>query len=375
VATTEIVCSLDLGASTSKGVYDFISGKRKTTGVMTIGSMVSQIPISFLRQETVVCAEPENLAWIRYKQKDKNVILVGEIAKKYNSLIGSIDEVKYEKGIDKCLAFVGAIIVKHQLNPKDIEVTFNLLIPRDETKSKELVEETLRKKMSSFVFQNRLIEADLVKFVCCSEGLGGFFRRLEYLEEGKEWVKNKKLAILMLGHRNCSCIRIEEGGIQNAETIRLGYFDYLKDIQKNTIGQKIEELEIVVPKLGKDEENNDKVLATLIKSSNSKNRSVELKEIKKAIAESRKRFWYQLSNWMDSQVPQSLDEIQIYGGVSVELEQELFNKFNGTSSALYWGKETVEEMKNLPFAEYLVEQGLCRRFIDVFGMHKEFCTI
>lgn len=372
-----ITLTLDMGASISKALYNVKSlsefddhqCRENKTYSMYMDSEMIRVPEKMVKDESFgnFVSTPENSAWIKLKAKDANVVAFGLLARKFQALKqNQIYSVKYENALDKCLAFIGAIIKKHNLNPLKINVIINLLIPYDEFKSREIIKNNISKSIKNFYFQNIAIKSKLVKFNCFPEGFGGFVNRVD--SYGCEWVKDKKIAVLMIGHRNCTCLIFEKGNLFHGETIRTGFFDLIKDIQSNSIGQNINDLEYVVPKMNKDLNNSSKMISCLIKANNKKNQKNELEKIKTAIINSREKFWIMLSTWLDSQIPSYLNEIMIFGGASQYFQLEI-NQYYSWSN-IYWAVDTANEIQKSLFSEIDMEDKLPYRFVDVFGLHK-----
>lgn len=376
-----IFLTLDLGASISKALYTIdkfenLSMQRTTseTHIMYMSSEMIKLPQKMLEPENVsnLVGTPEDAAWIRLSSKDTNVTLFGLLAKKFQAMKqNQIHSVKYENALDKCLAFIGAIIKKHNLNPLRVKVNLNLLIPYDEFKSGEVIKRNIHKSIKSFYFQDLVIRAKLDEFDCFPEGFGGFIYRVDF--KGQEWLKDKKIAVVMLGHRNSSCLIFERGSLLSGETIRAGYFDFIKDIQNNSIGQKLEDLEFLIPRIKKVSSESDRILNSLIKANKKQNQNTELKSIKNAINLSKEKFWNRLSNWLDYQIPSYLNEIMIFGGASNYFQEEFQKSYHWSN--IYWGDDTINELKQLSFTELEHEQNLPHRFIDVFGLHQHVSKI
>jgi hypothetical protein len=377
-----------MGASISKGIYS-LKNFDDDPGVNldeTESSFLTEIYSMYMESEMITVPEkmivqdinvfnsniPEHLAWIKLKGRDTNVAVFGFLAKKFQAMKqNQIYSVKYENALGKCLVFVGAIIKKHSLDPLNVSVSVNLLIPYDEFKSSKIIEKNLQKSLKSFYFQGMAIKSKLVGFKCFPEGYGGFINRVDLY--GLNWLKEKKIAVLMIGHRNCTCLIFEQGNLLHGETIRSGFFDLIKDIQNNSIGQNTKDLEFLVPKISRDLSKSSEILSCLIKANNQENQKNELEKIKTAINNSREKFWNLLSNWLEGQIPSYLNEIMIFGGASQYFQPELEQYYSWID--IDWAVDTANEIQDLLFSEMTNNDKLPYRFIDAFGLHKHMSKI
>ena len=370
-----ITLTLDMGASISKGLYNLSTPEKNNlqTEISTTNHYmymesemitISEKMIGLLDFENSVNS-PENFAWIKLKSKDSNVTAFGLLAKKFKAM-KQTHEVKYENALDKTLAFIGAIIRKHNLNPLKIEVALNLLIPYDEYTSRENIQKNIQKNIQNYYFQDTLIQSRLITFNCYPEGFGGFINRAS--SKNQSWLKEKKIAVLMIGHRNCTCLIFDRGSLFHGETISTGFFDLIKDIKSNSIGQNLDDLEFIIPKYFEDLEQTENILFSLVKAHKKQNQKMELQKIKSAIHNSKQKLWNIISIWLDGQVPNYLHEIMILGGAAQYFQKELKDCFSWGN--IDWSTDIAKEINELFFSEFEREDKLSFRFIDVFGLHK-----
>lgn len=366
-----LTLTLDVGASIGKAIYSLKSSNPQRAAnefhYMYMDSEMIEVTESMLIDfETPHLVDsPEKSAWVKWKAKDEKIYAFGLLAKKLKAR-KKIHAVKYEDAIGKCAAFIGAIVKKHSLESHQLDLIVNLLIPYNELKSRQTIEANLKKTLPRFYFQNILIKAKLVQFRCLPEGFGGLLNRVNL--RGRQWLSQSKIAVIMIGHRNCSCLVLEQGSLYHGETIDFGFFDLIKEIQKNSIGQNVNDLEFIVPLIGKNGANADKVLPALLRSSSSDNKEKELISLKETISNSRQKIWQLIANWLDGQIPKALNETMIFGGASHYFHEEL-EKFCGWSN-IYWGKDIADKISNLESEELPNSTNLAIRFIDVYGLHK-----
>ena len=368
--TIQLNVSLDLGASSSKGMYSLHS--KNNPEVNTVNSIamepeIVEVPISLLKERLKCDAKPENVAWISYRAKDEEAVMVGTLAKKYVLKGNCIENVKYESATDKCLALIGAIAVKHELleiPESKLEICLNLLIPSDEKHSKKILEKNLRNSLKRFYFQERAISCKLMAFSLFVEGTGGL---LHFIGQNQSY-DEKTIVVLMLGHRNCSCLILKKGDFIH-DSVRLGYFDYVQSIKERSIGQKIEDLEYAMPQIDRDPDNSEFWINSLIRGNISANQEEERNRLISAIEVAKKLHWKKVSNWLDAKIPRRLDKMLVLGGASLSFKEELSKEFSWIEK-INWGEDIVAELE-----KFGVEKSMVDRFADVFSLHKQHFTL
>ena len=207
---------------------------------------------------------------------------------------------------------------------------------------------------------------DLIQFNCYPEGFGGYTNRV--LRNGETWAKDSVVAVLMIGHRNCTSLVFEKGKLISADTIRTGFYDLIRDVQVNTISQSIEDLEYLIPQLNKNSSKSSEILSSLVRANNSKNREAELDLIISAIDDSREKLWNKLVSWLENQIPNRLNELMIFGGGSYYFKDNLESFFSWIN--IYWGKDVINEIDRISGSNNELNSQLSLRSIDVYGLHK-----
>ena len=99
---------------------------------------------------------------------------------------------------------MGVIAESNNLNPKKISLQLAVLLPWNEYEDREKFYNKLKQYLSSFVFRGLSYSVELDKFICRPEG--GGLAAIHTRKKGKEWQQDKKLGILMFGHRNIAIL-------------------------------------------------------------------------------------------------------------------------------------------------------------------------
>lgn len=166
---------------------------KDTTFIQSIGELSSQIS-----------------GWVQLPPKKENkYYAVGKIAKDLGAT-SSIRTLKHEAFVPKILAAVAAIA--HMENIAADTFTLNLwcLLPYSEYSNREELEKSLSRALKGYWIKDYRIKADLRLYNCYPEGVGlalELRRRLGI----EEWKKQKKVALLIFGYRNTTCLFFENG--------------------------------------------------------------------------------------------------------------------------------------------------------------------
>ncbi len=372
-----LILSLDIGASLTKGFVTILSQGGKQIDPIKMESNVVELDRRCLSKiELLENISPENNAWIARKTtRSGKAIAVGALAKQFCDFkVVQIERVKYEYAVEKILAAIGAVIEKHELNRKGFEVAVNLVIPSDECEGRKDIEKSLKSQICQYQFRGEVIEGKLKTFNCYIEGQGGILYKAieEQLcreeNKGGNIFDNKKLGVIMLGYRNSSCLIFDKGSFSKEETERIGYFDFITDFRKQNVGQKISDLEEIIPRIGENEENKERIFKSLIRGERRNNQSKELKRLQETFEETKKTFWVRLQKWLDVHIPIAIDEILILGGTARQFKSEITEAYG--YAKLYWGERGVDEMVELFPLYFKSDRALGYRFLDIYGIHK-----
>lgn len=363
--------TIDVGTSITKVVYNLDEGSEL---FLKMDSECISAPIGSLNQfnNKLTNVLPEDSAWISLKKNDSQVYLLGILAKQVQ-MRKSLKKSKYEDAEKKILGIVGAIVFNHKLEVNELKVNINLLLPYDEYCSQEMLEKSLKKSLKSFYFKGRHISVELVDFTCFVEGYGGFINRV-VSQGGIEWLNQRQIVVLMFGHRNIGFLLFKQGALFSADTLNLGFYNFLEAIKNQSIGQDLSLLEQFIPLIGNDLSSD--LLQGLVKSKEQKNRKKEISQLKNVIKQMRKTVWSSIQNWLEEKIPTLMDEVIILGGCSQYFTEEI-NKYFSWGN-IYWGEDLAsevaeilpEKLRETPILNVEIDNSLSFRFVDVFGLHK-----
>ena len=364
---------------------------------------------------------PEQQAWGIWNQE---VFVVGSLAQQFDPS-DRLRELKYENALYKILAAIGVIASKHQLpTKKTLKVYLGVLLPWNEYSDRQRFESQLVQMLARFSFRDSSLKVKLTRFLLRPEGAGLAASRLRI--QGQDWFSQRRLGILMFGHRNVTSLYFELGELKSGSSPLLGFSRFLEQVIELTSGLSSPPLVSAIflaiheagsqlyrtdpaemnYRLGKLTRNAYTVhpqweksgaIQALASARNPQLRTQEISALVKAIREATVDYWEQLAKWLKKSLPPTVDEVSISGGAAYFLQPELEDYFNAQPSLLptpkgglsevrtgwyqprhqyrpfsqiCWGAGSIKQMLSaLKLTdERCRQQGLTYRLLDVFGL-------
>lgn len=276
---------------------------------------------------------PENNAWFQTEGSDE-VHLVGNLAKQKNICL-NLKRSKHDLLENRVIAIIGAIAMKNSLY-KVFSLDLGILIPVNEIREIESVKDwrsNLKEKLNKFTFQGQEIKARVKRLDVKPEGFG-------VLLENKTMIKDSGTAVVMAGHRNTSCLFINDRSIQigNSGTSMLGFSQVIKKL-KSEISYLSEDsilaslttacntVSTYLPEHGiRYKAEQVKIdFAALIPPSFSRDRNEEVKRLSSIYDRALEEYWLSLINWLEQTLPSAnqVDYFVFCGGTSLLLEEKI----------------------------------------------------
>lgn len=294
--------------------------------------------------------KPEDDAWLEWKG---SIYVVGNFALEF-AASDRIRERKYENALYKALAIVGIILEKHQVGGKKrkaespkIILHLALVLPWNEYNDHMRFREQLLLMLKNFKFRGVVWDITLKTFICQPEGAGLLATRIK--QKGKSWFAENKVALLMMGHRNCTVLYFESGIRKVGDSPLLGFSTFLDDVCSRVSGIERDKLAAAIfsglhqaqYKIYKENrtlhpewKELDAIIA-LATARDSELRAREVRDIASAIGENIPNYWLKVRKWLDSKIPSLPQEVIVGGGAAVFLEPELEAYFNCEASKTY----------------------------------------
>ena len=261
-------------------------------------------------------------------------------------------------------------------------------------------------------FRGVSYSVQLDKFICRPEG--GGLAAIHTRKKGSDWQQDKKLGILMFGHRNITALCFEYGELTGDSPL-IGFSKFLDNVISRTSGLDRDRIASAIFK-GLESKRTESYsssydashtdypqwssLDAISELANAKDRdlrALEIREVSDAIEIATEEYWMTVSKWLTRVFPADLDSVVISGGASRFLEPDLEKHFNcqhdyrtksGYSSSylrtgeyrrlkydrhfspMIWGAGFAEEIKEILAleGEKETENSLSYRLVDAYGL-------
>lgn len=404
---------VDPGGSQTKIIYQLTRDNKPR--YLLMAPEVEQIKESNLKRYLEFEYSMSNPSAIRqaYLEVKERTFVVGYFASKFDPS-DRLSEIKYENALYKTLAAVGVIAESSKLNPKKISLQLAILLPWNEYVDRSKFYNKLIEYLSNFVFRGKSFSVQLDKFICRPEG--GGLAAIHTRKKGSDWQQDKKLGILMFGHRNITALCFEYGELTGDSPL-IGFSKFLDNVISRTSGLDRNRIASAIFK-GLDSNETDSYGSSdyakytfypewnefdaIEKLANAKDkdlRSQEIKEVCQAFEAATSEYWTTVSKWLNRVFPADLDSVVISGGASRFLEPDLekhFNcehkyKYEGGSyspdiykrigsyqpydpdqhfTPMVWGAGFASEIKQILALDgkFEAEQSLSYRLVDAYGL-------
>lgn len=253
----------------------------------------------------------------------------------------------------------------------------------------------------------------LDKFICRPEG--GGLAAIHTRKKGREWQQDKKLGILMFGHRNITALCFEYGELTGDSPL-IGFSKLIDNVIDRTSGLDRDRIASAIFK-GLESEEADSYgssdyasytfypewneLDAIKELANAKDRDLrqqEIEDVCQAIKVATSEYWTTVSKWLTKVFPTDLDSVVISGGASRFLEPELEKHFNCEHkyeregsypnnsyrrlgsyrsddpdkhfTPMVWGAGFASEIKEILALDgkFEAEQSLSYRLVDAYGL-------
>ena len=402
---------VDPGGSQTKIIYQLTRDKKPRYLLMP--PEVEQIKESnlkrYLEKESSM-SNPSPIRQAYLKVKDRTFV-VGYFASKFDPE-DRLQEIKYENALYKTLAAVGVIVEQNNLNPQKISLQLAILLPWNEYEDRSKFYNKLKEYLSDFVFRGLSYSVQLDKFICRPEG--GGLAAIHTRKKGSDWQQDKKLGILMFGHRNITALCFEYGELTGDSPL-IGFSKFLDNVISRTSGLDRDRIASAIFKELESERTNkysssnraehnfypewieSSAIKELANAKDSSLRMAEIADVCQAIEVATQEYWTTVSKWLKRVFPDDLDSVVISGGASRFLEPDLEKHFNcehaykmesGYSSRylrtgeyrrlkydrhftpMVWGADFTKEIEEILAlsGKFEAEQSLSYRLVDAYGL-------
>ena len=406
---------VDPGGSQTKIIYQLTKDKKPKYLLMPpeVEEIKEDNLKRYLEKESSM-SNPSAIRQAYLKVKDRTFV-VGYFASKFDPE-DRLQEIKYENALYKTLAALGVIAESNNLNSQKISLQLAILLPWNEYEDRSKFYNKLKEYLSNFVFRGLSFSVQLDKFICRPEG--GGLAAIHTRKKGSDWQQDKKLGILMFGHRNITALCFEYGELTGDSPL-IGFSKLIDNVISRTSGLDRERIASAIFKgLESDETdsygssdyakhtfypdwNEFDAIKELANAKDQDLQQQEITDVCQAIEAARQEYWTTVSKWLTKVFPADLDSVVVSGGASRFLEPDLEKHFNcehkykyeqanGSYSnytykrtgeyqqddldrhftTMVWGAGFVSEIKEILALDgkFEAENSLSYRLVDAYGL-------
>lgn len=291
---------------------------------------------------------PEQEAWL---ELGNQIAVVGKFAAKFDPK-DRLHELKYENALYKVLAGIGIIVQKHEMRAqKQLRVRLAILLPWNEYTDRSKFQVKLEKLLADYQFRGTRLKVKLETFLCRPEGGGLAVAALG--QKGTGWLRNKRIAVLMLGHRNVTALYFEYGELKSGDSPLLGFNLFLERVCSLKSGLNRDTLATALFRARASKEAQQQIyqargtyypnwqeleeIKALATARDPELRQQEISQIHQALRTANQEYWGKLCQWFERVLPERLDEVIISGGAAHFLEPDLEEQFNCQPNSSYTG--------------------------------------
>ncbi len=301
-------------------------------------------------------ASPVDKAWVGALDQ---FYAVGYLARERFNGNAGLSQLKLDRAIPKAMAAVWAASVELKLG-NQFEAAVAVLLPPGEFENAPRLRSAIEVSLKNFQTPTGTLNVTLTDWDCKPEG-GGIYM-MHTLEMQQEELKQKTLAVIMLGFCNTSVLVATRGVVTKRITSDLGFIKLLDRVMKKTSGLDINKLAAALATAGNPPD--FKALIPVLRSTSDAARKEELIKLKSAITTSRSEYVLSLSSWLNEVLPKGIDEAILCGGTADYLRPELSDYFKSTS--VVWHGKLPPEFQQHP---------LSHRMCDAFGVYEFLKTL
>jgi hypothetical protein len=333
--------SVDCGGSQTKIIYQLAG--QENLGYLLMSPLVEEIQpekiATYLdRKSSMGSPAPDREAYFKWQER---VFVVGDLAREFDPE-DRTKEQKYENALYKVAAAIGVIVekLKLKLGKKKLDVNLGVLIPWDEYNDRSIFEQRLRTILAGFEWRGQSIACSIDKILIRPEG-GGV--AASYIRKnGNDWLHEKKIAVLMFGHRNVTALCFDRGKLSGDSPL-LGFTNFLdavisrKSLDPELLATAVmDTIALAYQKTHPNHESYNSYpdwgeyqpIKDLAKAKDKDLRAEEVELITSAIEAAQTEYWEKIEKWMSKTIPKDVNAVILNGGVTKFLESDLESYFN-----------------------------------------------
>lgn len=349
---------LDFGGSLTKVIYTGSDGQPK---FMSMEPEILALPKASIdsyesSKMGMDSADPVDKAWVGSLDQ---FYAVGYLAREQFNGNAGLSQLKIDRAVPKAMAAVWAASVELKLG-NQFQAAVGVLLPPGEFENAPRLRSAIEGSLKNFQTPTGTLNVTLTDWDCKPEGGGIYMTHTLGMQQ--EDLKQKVMAVIMIGFRNASVLVATRGAVTKRVTSDLGFIKLLDRVIKKTSGLDINQLAPAIATAGNPPD--FKTLIPVLRSTTEAARKEELIQLRHAITTSRSEYFLSLSSWLNEVLPKAIDEAILCGGTADYLRPELSDYFKSTS--VVWHGKLPPEFQKHP---------LSNRMCDAFGVYEFLKTL
>ncbi len=318
---------------------------------------VSKESIDAYKAGVIGSTTPENSCWIAV---GKQYYALGALAKDRFHSSFDLKPLKWEDAVRKTLAAVWVLSERLKLGDK-FDIAIAALLPPGEYKSdRERFEKSLKTALSNFLTPSSNFKVNLVFFDCKPEG-GGVY--LYHRQRLKDSVKQKVLAVAMVGHRNASVLVANKGAVGEGKMSDFGCNKLVEVFIRETSGTSSQPTDKIIRAIVEAGAKVESLpFMRLARSCSETGKKEDVALMVKATKLARKEYFQILTRWLDKTLPPERDELIFCGGTAHLFEAQLSSRYKDDN--VIWDADEIPPT--------LDTASLGNRLADVYAMYRTF---
>lgn len=211
----DLILTLDLGGSLTKGIYVDKSGEHRAMCMEPEAIEIPKSSIDNYERNKFGDANPSDAAWVG---TGDTYYAVGYLAATQFNANAGLNQLKVERAVPKVLAAVWVAASEMELGC-ELTLALAVLLPPGEYESREALERELTESLADYETPAGRFHVTLTRYDCKPEG-GGTYLIYKRLHEAS--LSQNTTAVVMVGYRNASVLNWKNLPHPNGKKTSLG---------------------------------------------------------------------------------------------------------------------------------------------------------
>ena len=277
-------------------------------------------PIAIEGYQELFTKSPTNYAYVG---TEGTYYAVGRLAQEDFRSTANLSEPKLSCAVERTLAVIAVAAQKSEVGKK-FKLFLSCLLPPGEYNDGQLLGEKLKQALRSFDTPIGKLQVNMAHYECFAEGAGLSMCYDKY----RGGLGERKLGVVMMGHRNLSCFMVESGIQHKFRSSGLGFSTVALEVQARTSGYEERDITAAIAPYLLSPSKDQATLEQLLIRNTPSGREEELVKLVKAIDLAVTNYGNAVVQWLTVQLP-NIDELTIGGGAAKIIKDVLANHYRG----------------------------------------------